>query len=58
MSGETYCKDCKYYVELEHNFKQGIGYEESHACTVLARDGLVVEVSPMEMCEVFTEKED
>ena len=52
------CEKCKYYRVLEHNFKQGKGFEMSHACVLLSDeyDSSVLEVSPQDMCEMLTEK--
>lgn len=57
------CENCKYYHVLKHNFKQYVGFEESHCCTYF-RDNLedndvdwfIIEVKPDSMCEVFTRK--
>lgn len=51
------CKNCKYFHPLKHNFKQGQGFEQSHACNVLLYmdgDGWIQEVTEDSMCEMFT----
>jgi len=53
------CELCKYYHTLKHNFRQGVGFEESHCCTIFHDnpDGFVVEVEPGSRCEMFTRME-
>ena len=53
------CELCKYYRQLKHNFRRGIGWELSHVCVLYVddADSFLLEVSPNEMCEVFTERE-
>ena len=61
MIGETErCENCEHYIRLKHNFKQGVGHEESHACVIFAKDkdAFIVEVTPNDMCEMFTEKKE
>ena len=50
------CELCKHYNRLKHNFKKGIGFEESHACTVWVEEDYVQEVEPTSMCEMFERK--
>ena len=54
------CEICKHYHRLKHNFIRGTGFAESHCCDVLLHyepddEGWVQEVSPNDMCELFTE---
>ena len=60
---EEMCEKCAYFHRLKHNFKIGIGFEESNCCDVLlhlpdSTDDIkpsVQEVSRLDMCEMFTE---
>ena len=58
---EERCEFCKYFHNLEHNFKKGVGFEESHCCDVLLHiedgTGLVQETEPTGMCEMFVRAE-
>ena len=55
------CANCRYLRRLKHNFKREMGFEESYCCSVWLRDPndikstWVQEVSPNDMCEMFTE---
>ena len=51
------CELCKHYKRMKHNLKQGVGFEESHACTVWVEKDYVQEVAPTSMCEMFVRKE-
>ena len=60
---EERCEKCMHFHGLKHNFKPGIGIEESHCCDVLLHvpdskgdtKPWVQEVSQYDMCEMFTE---
>lgn len=62
MSNEC-CAKCRYYHRLKHNFKVGVGFEESYCCDVLMHfpeEGTWVwiqEVTPQDRCEMYEEKE-
>lgn len=65
MTQEERCENCAYYHRLKHNFKKGIGFEESHCCDVLfhmpdSNDGSakpwIQEVYPFNRCEMFSEE--
>ena len=53
------CENCQFFMQLKHNFKVGIGYEDAYCCTVFTKvsDGFVVETAPNDMCECFKRKE-
>ena len=51
------CENCKHFKKLKHNFTRMYGFELSHCCDVLysfGDDGWVQEVSPNDMCEMFS----
>lgn len=60
---EERCERCEHFHGLKHNFKAGIGFEESNCCDVLlhlpdSTDDIkawVQEVSRLDICEMFTE---
>lgn len=55
------CENCKYYRRLKHNFKQYVGFSDSHCCVLFSDDfsddynGFIVEVDPVDCCESFTQ---
>ena len=63
MMNNERCEKCAYFHRLKHNFKKGIGFEESNCCDVLLHlsdstddtKPWVQEVSRFGMCEMFTE---
>jgi len=52
------CWNCRHFHKMKHNFKTGIGFEESYACNVLLNggegEGWIQETSPDYMCEMFS----
>lgn len=60
---EERCEKCAHFHRLKHNFKKGIGFEESTCCDVLLHlpdstddtKPWVQEVTRLGMCEMFTE---
>lgn len=57
------CSNCVYYRRLKHNFKRGVGFEESHCCVMWIKtddDSIswVQEVDAEGMCEMYRGKED
>ena len=55
------CAKCRYYHRLKHNFKVGVGFEESYCCDVLmhlpdTHEPWIQEVTPNGMCEMYEVK--
>lgn len=58
------CENCEHCYRLKHNFKVGVGYEDSYCCVVLFRiieepdkidiPPFVVEVTLDSKCEMFS----
>lgn len=65
MNNTERCENCEYFHRLKHNFKRGVGFEESHCCDVIMHlprskskiddcEPWIQEVPADGRCEMFT----
>ena len=55
------CGKCRYFAQLQHNFKKGKGFETSNCCVMFPlvyHEGYVIETTENDMCEMFYRRKD